>query len=556
LHSIFHPKLFTTLSGYSRQQFFADLTAGVIVGIVAIPLAIAFGIASGVTPAQGLITAIIGGLIISAFGGSRVQIGGPTGAFIVIVYAIVQQYGVEGLIIATLMAGALLIIFGIARLGTVIEFIPHSVIVGFTSGIALIIFSSQVKDFLGLSMGTLPAEFIEKWKVVLEHLASVNVYSVVIAGGTVLLMALWPKVSRKIPASFLAIFLSAFLVHFFSLPVETVGSRFGELPHALPALRPPSFDLGTAQHLLKPAFTIALLGAVESLLSAVVSDGMIGGRHRPNTELVAQGIANISSALFGGIPATGAIARTVTNIKNGGRTPVAGIVHALVILFVLIFFGQWAGMIPLACLAGILTMVAYHMSEWRSFASLLKAGPGAAAVLLTTFGLTVLVDLTVAIEIGMVLALFIFMKRMSDVTNIKLLGDEVELDALEERTSVGKIKVPDGVEIYEIQGPFFFAVAHKFEEATRVVAKKPKVRILRLRNVPLVDSTALHALRAFHQKCRHNKIHLIITGLHVQPLNELVKSDLFDLIGEENVFNNIKDALRRAAELASGAGSV
>ncbi|MGH7197117.1 MAG: SulP family inorganic anion transporter [Candidatus Omnitrophota bacterium] len=554
MNATFHPKLFTTLSGYSRDQFFADLAAGVIVGIVAIPLAIAFGIASGVTPTQGLITAIIGGFLISALGGSRVQIGGPTGAFIVIVYAIVQQYGVEGLILATLMAGVILILLGIARLGTVIEFIPHSVIVGFTSGIALIILSSQVKDFLGLSMGTLPAEFIEKWKMMLEHLGSVNVYSIGIAGGTVVLMALWPRVSRKIPGSLLAIFLSAFLVHMLRLPVETVGSRFGELPNALPALRPPSFDLETAQHLLKPAFTIALLGAVESLLSAVVSDGMIGGRHRPNTELIAQGIANISSSLFGGIPVTGAIARTVTNIKNGGRTPVAGIVHAFVILFVLIFFGKWAGMIPLACLAGILTMVAYHMSEWRSFASILRTSRGAAAVLLATFGLTVLVDLTVAIEIGMVLALFIFMKRMSEVTNIKLLGDEVELDALEERTSVGKIKVPEGVEIYEIQGPFFFAVAHKFEEATRVVAKKPKVRILRLRNVPLIDSTALHALRAFYQKCRANKIHLIITGLHVQPLNEMVKSDLFDLIGEENVFNNIKDALSRAGELSRESG--
>ncbi|HXV18974.1 MAG TPA: sulfate permease [Candidatus Omnitrophota bacterium] len=556
MNSLFHPKLFTTLSGYSHRQFLADLTAGVIVGIVAIPLAIAFGIASGVTPAQGLITAIVGGLIISTLGGSRVQIGGPTGAFIVIVYAIVQQYGVQGLIIATLLAGAILILMGIARLGTVIEFIPHSVIVGFTSGIALIIFSSQVKEFLGLSTGTLPAEFIEKWKMLIEHLPSVNFYSMGIAGGTVVLMAFWPRISRKVPGSLLAIFISAYLVHALNLPVETVGSRFGELPHALPPLRLPVLDLEIIRRLLKPAFTIAILGAVESLLSAVVADGMIGGRHRPNTELVAQGLANISSSLFGGIPATGAIARTVTNIKNGGRTPVAGIVHAVVILLVLVFCGQWAGMIPLACLAGILTMVAYHMSEWRSFVSILKTGRGAAAVLLTTFGLTVLVDLTMAIEIGMVLALFIFMKRMQETTNIKLLGQDVELDALEERTSVGKLKVPEGVEVYEIQGPFFFAVANKFEEATRIVSKKPKVRVLRLRNVPFIDSTALHALKGFYRKCQHNKIPLIIVGLHVQPLNELVKSELFDLIGEENVFNNIKDALRRADVLSQGPISV
>ena len=543
-----YPKLFTTLQDYSREKFFSDLVAGVIVGIVAIPLAIAFAIASGVTPDKGLMTAVIAGFLVSALGGSRVQIGGPTGAFIVIVYGIVQKHGVDGLVVATFMAGIILILMGAAKLGRVIEYIPHSVVVGFTSGIALIIFSSQVKDFFGLSTGSLPAEFVEKWRVLIEHAGTVNPYALAIGAGTVLLMVFWPRQIRaKVPGSVAALVLSSAAVAMLGLPVETIGSRFGELPHGFPAPVFPNISFGMLKELAQPAFTIAMLGAIESLLSAIVADGMIGGRHRSNMELVAQGAANIASGLFGGMPATGAIARTVTNIKSGGRTPVAGIVHAFTILVLLLFFGRWVKLIPLACLAGILVMVAYHMSEWRSFRALLRTREGA-SVLLVTFCTTVFLDLTAAIQVGMVLSFFIFTHRMAAVTNIHLLNNEVELDNFEAKTSLNKIKVPEGVEVYEVNGPFFFGVAHKFEEATRVVAKKPKVRILRLRNVPVMDSSGLNSLKEFYRKCERNGIRLIVTGLHVQPLNEMIRTDLYDLIGEKNVFNNMHDALGRAEE--------
>ena len=547
------PKLFTTLKAYTREQFVADIMAGIIVGIVALPLAIAFGIASGVTPEKGLITAIVAGFLISALGGSRVQIGGPTGAFVVIVYGIVHHYGTEGLIAATFLAGILLIIMGFSKMGDVIKFVPHPLIVGFTSGIALIIFSSQVKDFLGLSMTEVPVEFIHKWVAYVAHLGGVNTDAIAIGIGTVLITALWPRVSRKIPGSLMALVLSALVVKIFHLPVETIGSRFGDLPASLPAPHFPVFSFSLIQQLIKPAFTIAILGAIESLLSAVVADGMIGGRHRSNMELVAQGAANIASSLFGGIPATGAIARTATNIKNGGRTPVAGMVHAVTLLLILYFAGKWAKLIPLSCLAGILVIVSYHMSEWRSFISLLRGPKSDVVILLITFLLTVLVDLTVAIEIGMVLSAFLFMRRMSLATRFLRVTNGGASSQTDEESLASHVEAPEGVEIYEIEGPLFFGVSHQFEEAMRTVAKKPKVQILLLRYVPVIDATGLHSLRQFYKKCKAGRIQLLLSGVHSQPLKALKSSGLYDEIGSENIFPHIEDAVQYARQYVSAA---
>jgi SulP family sulfate permease len=420
------PKSVTALKSYSRSQFTSDLAAGVIVGVVALPLAIAFAIASGVTPDRGLYTAIVAGFLISALGGSRVQIGGPTGAFVVIVYGIVQKFGVDGLVVATIMAGVILIVLGVARLGAAIKFIPHPVVVGFTSGIAIIILSSQVKDFLGLRMGAVPAEFIPKWRAFAANSGSVNAYAIALSLAALAIMGVWPRVSRRIPGPFVALIVTTVAANLLGLPVETIGTRFGAISAGLPHPSIPHVTLSQVTALVGPAFTIALLAAVESLLSAVVSDGMIGGRHRSNMELVAQGIANIAAPIFGGMPATGAIARTATNVKNGGRTPVAGMVHALTLLLITLFFGRWAGTIPLATLAAILVVVAYHMSEWRTFRSELTAPKSDVVVLLTTFALTVLVDLTVAIEVGMVLAAFLFMRRMAEVTNVSIVTRELD----------------------------------------------------------------------------------------------------------------------------------
>ena len=541
---ILKPKLFTTLSGYSTKQFFSDAVAGLIVGIVAIPLAIAFAIASGVSPNKGLFTAVIAGFMISALGGSRVQIGGPTGAFVVVVYAIVQQYGIEGLVIATFMAGFILIAMGYCRLGALIKFIPHSVVVGFTSGIAVVIFSSQVKDFLGLRIEKVPVEFIEKWRMFFENLGSVNSFAFLAAFLTVLLIAVWPRVSRKVPGSLVALVLISALASTFHWPLETIGTRFGELPHTLPRPQIPMIDLSTVVHLLRPAFTIALLGAIESLLSAVVSDGMIGGKHRSNMELIAQGAANVGSALFGGMPATGAIARTVTNIKNGGRTPIAGMIHSLTVLLAMLFFGRWLRQVPLACLAGILVVVAYHMSEWRSFVELLKGPRGRILVLLVTFTVTVLVDLTVAIGLGVVLSAFLFVKRMSAAQTVRLIRSEMKNDAAEELPLMD-FDLPKGVEIYAVEGPLFFGAAHQFEEVDRVVSNKPKVRILLFKNVPFVDATGSRALKSFNDKCLKNGIRLMIAGPTTQPLGGRLESDLIRWIGKENVFTDIKNALRR-----------
>ena len=545
------PKLFTTLKGYTRVQFVTDLTAGVIVGIVALPLAIAFAIASGVGPERGLFTAIVAGFLISALGGSRVQIGGPTGAFVVIVYAIVQRHGVEGLAMATLMAGIILVGFGLARLGAAIKFIPYPVTIGFTSGIALIILSGEVKDFLGLKMGPVPAEFVARWRTFAAHLDSLNLWSVAVAAVTVAIIVLWPRVSRRIPSPFVALIVTTAAVQLGHLPVDTIASRFGVINAVLPAPSLPAVTFRQMPGLAGAAFTIALLGAVESLLSAVVADGMIGGRHRSNMELVAQGVANIASPLFGGIPATGAIARTATNVKNGGRTPVAGITHAVTLLLIALFFGRWAGLIPMATLAGILVVVAYSMSEWRTFVAEFRAPKSDVAVLVTTFLLTVLWDLTVAIEVGMVLAAFLFMRRMAEVTNVSALTHELQDPKDDFETDPNAVRrrvVPPGVEVYEITGPFFFGAAETFKERLGRIALRPKVLILRMRHVPAIDSTGLHALRDLVRRSRQSGTLVLLSDVHAQPVVALERSGLYDEMGEENVHGNIDDALNRARQ--------
>lgn len=546
------PKLFTIYKTITREQLLKDLTAGLIVGIVALPLAIAFGIASGVSPQQGIITAVIGGFIVSFLGGSRVQIGGPTGAFIVIVYGIIQNYGMNGLIIATLMAGVILLIMGFARLGSVIKFIPYPVIVGFTSGIAVVIFSSQIKDFFGLVIDKVPADFTEKWILYFEKFSTLNVWTFFIALLSLMIMIFWPKVSRKIPGSIIAIFVSTAIVQIFGLNVETIGSKFGEIPSVLPTPILPRLDFATIKGLIQPATTIAILAAIESLLSAVVSDGMIGKKHRSNAELIAQGTANVFSPLFGGIPVTGAIARTVTNVKNGGRTPVAGIIHAVVLLLIMLFFGKWAKLIPMASLAAVLVIVAYNMSEWRSFKNLLKSPASDVTVLVTTFLLTVIFDLTIAIEIGMLLAVFLFMHRMALVTNVGVvtreMKDEDDEDVLDPN-AIAKRIIPEGVEVYEINGPFFFGAASTFKDAIRTMEDPPKVRIIRMRNVPAIDATGLQTIREFYKEWKEMGTTLVLSGVHTQPLVAMTQSGVFDIVGEENIHGNIDDALDRAREI-------
>lgn len=544
---MFTPKLFDTLKNYNRQQFTRDLMSGIIVGIVALPLAIAFAIASGVSPEKGLITAVIAGFIISAMGGSKVQIGGPTGAFIVIVYGIVQQYGINGLIIATFMAGVMLILMGFARLGSVIKFIPHPLIVGFTSGIALIIFSSQMKDFFGLSMGEVPSDFIEKWVAYFQNLDTLNYISVLIALATIVISLLWPKITHKVPGSIIAIVLTTAIVQWFNLPVETIGSKFGTIKSSFPIPVVPDIDFATIQKLIQPAFTIALLGGIESLLSAVVADGMIGGRHRSNIELVAQGTANIFSSIFGGIPATGAIARTATNVKNGGRTPIAGMVHSVVLLLIMLFVGKWAALIPMATLSGILIIVAYNMSEWQSFISVTRGPKSDVAVLVTTFLLTVLVDLTVAIEIGMLLAVFLFMRKMIQFSEVSSLTSQ--LDKKEngvEEYLIGEYKIPPHVEVFEITGPLFFGAAHKFKDAIKFIEKTPKVLILRMPQVPIIDVTGIKTLEEVYKESTHRGTRLILSEVQSEKvMEELKDSRLLFRIGKANVTQTFEEALKR-----------
>ena len=542
------PKLFTMLKGYDRRQATADITAGVIVGIVALPLAIAFAIASGLGPSAGLYTAIIAGFIIAVLGGSRVQIGGPTGAFVVIVYGIVQQYGVDGLTVATIMAGVILIVLGLAKLGGAIKFIPTPVVVGFTSGIAVIILSGQVRDFFGLQMPSVPAEFVGKLEAYAERFGSVNIWALAIALLTLLIVVYWPRVTTKVPSPFVALVVTTVLVVVAALPVETIGSRFGSIDASFPAPHIPVIRLHDLTRLVAPAFTIAMLGGIESLLSAVVADGMIGGRHRSNMELVAQGVANVVTPLFGGMPATGAIARTATNIKSGGRTPVAGVVHAITLLVITMFFGRWAALIPMATLAGILIVVAYHMSEWRTFRAMLAAPRSDVAVLLVTFFLTVLVDITVALGVGMVLASFLFMRKMAEITNITAMTDMFADDAADanDPSAVERRTIPRGVEVYEIDGPFFFGAAEKFKETIGSMAKPPMVLILRMRKVGLLDATGLALIKDLVKQEKKDKTTLVLSGVHSQPMVALTNSDLLDVIGEENFVGDIDEALARA----------
>jgi SulP family sulfate permease len=548
---MFKPKLFDTLKNYSRQQFGKDVMAGIIVGIVALPLAIAFAIASGVSPEKGLYTAVIAGFIIALLGGSRVQIGGPTGAFIVIVYGIVQVHGINGLIIATFMAGIILIIMGLARLGLVIKFIPHPLIIGFTSGIAILIFSSQMKDFFGLEMGAVPADFVDKWSSYVEHFSSLNWYAVAIAVATVGIILLWPKLTHKIPGSLIAILLTTAAMQLLHLPVETIGSKFGQIPSSFPLPAIPHVDFATIKNLIQPAFTIALLGGIESLLSAVVSDGMIGGKHKSNMELIAQGTANIFSAIFGGIPATGAIARTATNVKNGGRTPVAGIVHSITLLLIMLFLGKFAALIPMATLAGILVVVAYNMSEWESFVAVFKGPRSDVAVLLTTFFLTVIVDLTVAIEIGMVLAVFLFMRKMIKFSDVSMLTKELDDNGSgNDHAALGNFSIPEHVEVFEITGPLFFGAAYKFKDAMRFIEKPPKVLIVRMRQVPIIDATGIRTLAEVYKESKHRGTKLILSEVHSQQvLKELQDARLLFSIGKGNVTTSFQQALLRSTVL-------
>lgn len=540
----FQPKIMSILGNYTKQQFFKDVTAGVIVAIIALPLSIALAISSGVSPEQGLFTAIVAGFLISLLGGSRVQIGGPTGAFMVIVYGIVKQYGMDGLIASTIMAGIIMVILGLFKMGSIIKFIPYPITTGFTSGIALVIFSSQIKDFFGLKIGEVPAEFVLKWKMYIENFNTFNIESLALGILSLIIIIFWPKINKKIPGTLIALVVSTLLASFFSLDVETIGSKFGHISSSLPAPSLPQISFDAFKDLVAPAFTIAILGSVESLLSAVVADGMINGKHRSNMELVAQGIANVGSGIFGGIPATGAIARTVANIKNGGRTPVAGMVHAVTLLFILVTFMPLASMIPLSSLAAVLVIVAYNMSEWRAFKALFKAPKSDIFILMTTFLLTVFLDLVKAIEIGMVISALLFMKRMSDVAKIE------ELDLSQENFDLKADEMPENVQVYEVNGPFFFGAADKFMDTLKGIGSHVDFVVLGLEKVPAMDATAIQAFRIFIEICKKNKTRLVLHGIQTQPQDVLEKSELYEIIGSENIFDNLEDALEYVKRLS------
>lgn len=548
-------KLFSCLKTYNKKTFMSDLMAGIIVGIVALPLAIAFGIASGVTPEKGIITAIVAGLVISLFGGSKVQIGGPTGAFIIIIYGIIQKYGFEGLTIATLMAGFFLVLFGLLRLGTIIKYIPYPIVVGFTSGIAVTIFTTQIKDLFGLTLPSNPSDFIEKWGVYLQNFNTIDPWCALIGVASVVVIAVTPRFSKKIPGSLIAIILMtivALLLKNFAgvLSIETIGDRFS-ISNELPAAQVPDMNWETIKSLVSPAITIAILGAIESLLSATVADGVIGDHHDSNTELVAQGLANIASPLFGGIPATGAIARTMTNINNGGKTPVAGIIHAVVLLLIFLFLMPLAKYIPMACLAGVLVVVSYGMCGWRSFLELMKNPKSDVTVLLITFFLTIIFDLTIAIEVGLIIACLLFMKRMSETTDVKAITEEIDLNQ-DAEFSTGNLEhliIPQGVEVYEINGPYFFGAGNKFEEIMASFGDRPKVRIIRMRKVPFVDSTGIHNLTNLCEMSKKEGIQIVLSGVREKVNGQLEHAGFYHLIGEENICSHINLALKRANEI-------
>ena len=553
----FKPKLLSTLKNYSKENFMADLMAGVIVGIVALPLAIAFGIASGVSPEKGIITAIVAGFIISLLGGSKVQIGGPTGAFIVIIYGIIQDYGISGLTVATLLAGVLLILLGVFKLGAVIKFIPYPIIVGFTSGIALTIFTTQIADIFGLQFNgeKVPGDFIGKWLLYFKHFDTVNWWNAIVSFVSVFIIAITPKFSKKIPGSLVAIVFVTLAVYLMKMYggitcIDTIGDRF-TIQSQLPDAVVPELNWEAIKNLFPVAITIAVLGAIESLLSAAVADGVIGDRHDSNTELIAQGVANVVAPIFGGIPATGAIARTMTNINNGGKTPIAGIIHAVVLLLILLLLMPLAQYIPMACLAGVLVIVSYNMSGWRTFKGLLKNPKSDVSVLLITFFLTVIFDLTVAIEWGLVLACVLFMRRVMETTEISVIKDEIDpnkesdLEVHEEH-----LIIPEGVEVYEINGPYFFGIATRFEEMMANMGDRPKVRIVRMRKVPFIDSTGVHNLTNLCEMCHKDNIQVVLSGVNEKVHKVLEKTGfLYDLVGQDNICPNINIALERAKEI-------
>ena len=550
----FRPKLFSTLKdGYNKQTLVQDLLAGVIVGIVALPLAIAFGIASGATPEAGILTAIVAGFIISFFGGSKVQIGGPTGAFIVIVYGIIQEYGMSGLCIATFMAGAFLILMGVLHLGTIIKYIPYPIVVGFTSGIALTIFATQIKDLFGLQIDDVPAGFLDKWGVYFNHFDTVNWWSLLVGVLSILIIVFTPKVSRRVPGSLVAIILMTVVTLILSSlgveGIETIGDRFS-ISTDLPQPEVPKINWDSIRRLAQPAMVIAMLGAIESLLSAAVADGVIGDRHDSNQELIAQGVANMVSPLIGGIPATGAIARTMTNINNGGRTPVAGIAHAIVLALIYLFLMPLVKFIPMSCLAGILVVVSYNMSEWRSFKAILKNPKSDITVLLVTFFLTVIFDLTVAIEVGVLIACLLCMRRMAETTNVSVLSDEIDPSADSDvQGNLEHLVIPEGVKVYEINGPYFFGIGNKFEEMMGDMGARAKVRIIRMRKVPFIDSTGVHNLTNMCRMCNQMGVKVVLSGVNPQVMKVIEDAGMDDIVGKENICSHINIALKRAEEL-------
>ena len=559
------PFLFRCLKGYNAQQLTTDTMAGIIVGIVAIPLAIAFGIASGVGPTEGLVTAIIAGFIISFLGGTKVQIGGPTGAFIVIIYGIIQQHGLIGLSIATIMAGIMLVIMGVFKLGNIIKFVPYPVIVGFTGGIALTIFSTQMNDMFGLGLEGIPADFLHKWWFYFQNVDKVDWGSFAVGLISLLIIIFSPKISSKVPGSLIAIIvatlgvwaLKEFNVWEGAKNIATIGDLY-TLPEGMPMPSMPKLDLkegetilGIVQSLFPAAFTIAILGAIESLLSAMVADGVIGGKHDSNMELIGQGVANMVVPFFGGIPATGAIARTMTNINNGGRTPIAGIVHAVVLLLVLLLLGKLVGLIPMPCLAAVLIMVSYNMSGWKTFVALAKNPKSDFAVLITTFILTVVFDLTIAIEVGLVLAIVLFLKRTSEAVSIKVFKHEIDpTEETDLELHEDKLFIPEGTEVYEIDGPYFFGIANKFDEVMQNLGDKPKVRIIRMRKVPFIDSTGIHNLEALCEQSTKEGIHVVLSGVNVNVRKTLQKAGFNKVIKEEFICSNINEALKKAETLA------
>ena len=541
------PKSITCFKNYNKEQFFKDFISGIIVAIIAIPLSIALAIASGVSPEKGLYTAIIGGFVVALFGGSRVQIAGPTGAFVVIVYGIIEKYGIQGLIISTIMAGIFLIIMGLLKFGSLLKYIPSAITTGFTSGIAIVILSTQVKDFFGLNIKNVPSDFAGKWIAYIQNIKTLNVNSLIISVITLLIIIFWPKVNKRIPGTFVAIIVAVIINMVLKLNVTTIGSEFGNLSSAFPKPIFPKVSLSTIENLMLPALTIAILGSVESLLSAVVADGMIGGKHRSNMELIAQGLANIFSGIFGGIPVTGAIARTAANIKNGGRTPMAGIIHSLGVLFIMMIFMPYVKLVPMASLAAVLVMVSYNMGEWEAFKKIFKAPKSDAIVFLVTFFLTMFLDLVVAIGVGVVLSSFLFMRKMAEISEVKyLLDDSEDEDVME---LVDNVVTPEDISIYEITGPFFFGAANKFVNAIREMGIPSKILIIKMSKVPFMDSTAYHSFEMLYDICEKHNTRLIILEIQEQPMNVLKKYGYTDIIGEENFCSSINEAIEKANDL-------